>query len=295
MKKIFITGASGFIGRALKQRLLTNGYSILEMNSNHDITVSTSFNCFKSEHIDHIFHLAAKTFVPDSWRHPQSFYQTNVLGTVNVLDFCRGKSVPLTFASSYLYGQPEKLPISEDHQIKPNNPYAHSKYLSEQICQFYAKEFGVKTTIIRPFNVYGIGQSDKYLIPYIIKQALHNVDIKVENLLPKRDYIYLDDLVDFFVLSMIASKQFAIYNIGSGYSLSVKDVICVVQEILGINKKIVSDNRIRKNEIYDVVADISNANSDIGWSPKHSFYQGVEKIVEYEKRKLHAEATYTYQ
>lgn len=264
------------------------------MNSLQDVTVAENFRCFKNQDIDHVFHLAAKTFVPDSWRDPQSFYQTNVSGTVNVLDFCREKSVPLTYVSTYLYGQPEKLPISENHPIKPSNPYAHSKHLSEQLCQFYAKEFCVKTIIIRPFNVYGIGQSERYLIPYVIQQVLHNVSIKVENLSPRRDYLYLDDVVDFLVLSMMSPKWFSVYNLGSGYSLSVQEVICAVQKILGTNKKIVSEDKVRKNEISDVVADISNAKNDIGWSPRYSFSQGIQKIVEYKKRKLNAEAAGTH-
>ena len=97
-----------------------------------------------------------------------------------------------------MYGIPKKLPVSEDDDILPNNPYAHSKYLAEQLCEFYAKEFKLKITIIRPFNVYGIGQKEEFLMPLIIKQVLNDETIKVQNINPKRDYIYLDNLINAF-------------------------------------------------------------------------------------------------
>jgi nucleoside-diphosphate-sugar epimerase len=293
VKKVLITGSNSFIGRALAQRLLDN-FRILEVNSDMDISADNSFNDFENEKIDHIFHLAAKTFVPDSWKQTASFYRVNVLGTVNVLEFCRQKSIPLTFVSAYLYGQPAKLPIAENEAIQSNNPYAHSKYLAEQVCEFYAREFGVKTVIIRPFNVYGSGQSEKFLIPYIIRQALEQNEITVNDLAPRRDYVYIDDLIDALVLSMAPREQFAVYNIGSGYSLSVTDVIKTVQSEIGTDKKVVSHNDVRKNEIDDVVADISKAKKDMGWSPKYSFAEGIKNIIKHHNEKLHAE-TNTHQ
>lgn len=295
MKTILITGSNGFIGSALKQRLLLDNCNILEINSKADIADSSKFNYFDHKHIDHIFHLAAKTFVPDSWKKPQDFYHTNVLGTGNVVEFCRQKSASLTFISAYLYGQPDKLPISEDCQIRPNNPYAHSKYLAEQLCEFYANEFGVRTVIIRPFNVFGIGQNNKFLIPHIIGQALsEDKKIIVKDLTPKRDYVYLDDLIDALILSIASLKSFAVYNIGSGYSLSVKEIINIVQSELATNKEVVSENEVRSNEISDVVADISRSDKELGWYPKHSFHQGIKKIIIHEKRRVNAESARTY-
>jgi len=280
MRNCLITGLSGFFGKALKQRLLSQDYKLFEMNSDCDITDFENFNCFENKHIDHVFHLAAKTFVPDSWETPQSFYQTNFVGTVNVLEFCRKKSIPMTFLSAYLYGQPHKLPISEDDAIQPNNPYAHSKYLAEQACAFYSKEFGVSAVIVRPFNIYGIGQSVKYLIPHIIKQALEDKEIKVKDLTPRRDYVYLDDLIEALMLTVESPKKNAVYNIGTGTSFSVEEIINSVQKIVGTNKKVVSEQIVRKNEINDVVADITRANKDLGWYPKTKLHEGIKKVVE---------------
>jgi len=147
------------------------------------------------------------------------------------------------------------LPISEDDSAQPNNPYAHSKYLAEQACEFYSKEFGVNAVIIRPFNIYGIGQSDKFLIPHIIKQALEDKEIKVKDLTPRRDYVYLDDLMDVLMLTMESTKKFAVYNIGSGTSFSVEEIISSVQKILGANK-------------------------ELDWSPKTTFPEGIKKVIE---------------
>jgi len=289
MKKILITGSSGFIGSALKLKLSSIGYEILEFNTKvGNISDKNIFNGYQTEGIAYVFHLAAKTYVPDSWTDTFDFYNTNVIGTENVLEFCRRKEIPLTFVSSYLYGQPEKLPISESHIIVPNNPYAHSKYLAEQLCEFYAKEFGVNTVIIRPFNAYGVGQSGKFLIPSVIRQAIAGDEIKVKDLTPRRDYIYIDDLIDALVLTMRSLKRFSVYNIGSGYSVSVKDVIDTVQSILGTDKKVIADNIIRKNEINDVIADISKAKKELGWYPSLTFYDGIKRMIEYELGISHA-------
>lgn len=280
MKKVLITGSRGFVGSALRERLLSEGYRVLEMDLDYDITMPESFSRFDEEKPDHVFHLAGKTFVPESWEDPLSFYRTNVSGTMNVLDFCRKNGASLTYVSAYLYGQPERLPISENHTIKPNNPYAHSKYLAEQLCEFYAKEFGVKTFIIRPFNIYGPSQSSKFLIPHIIRQALEEDEIKVKNLEPKRDFLFIDDLIEVLFMSMSSDKGFAVYNIGSGSSLSVAEIIGIVQEVTGFDKKVVSENEIRKNEINDVVADISKAEEELGWLPEFNFKAGIVRILE---------------
>lgn len=279
MKSILVTGSRGFIGGALKNRLISNGINVLELAPETDLAESESLNSFECQDIDYVFHLAGRTFVPESWEDPHTFYRTNLTGTINVLDFCRRKSIPMTFVSAYLYGQPVKLPISEDHPIKPDNPYAHSKYLAEQVCEFYAKEFGVRMVIIRPFNVFGPGQDEKFLIPFIIKQAQSNEVIKVKDLEPRRDYIYLDDLIDALVLTMEIQKNFSIFNIGSGSSVSVREIIDIVQNVLGTDKEIVCEEITRKNEIIDVVADISHAQKELGWFPKTSFYNGIVRLT----------------
>ncbi len=277
---ILLTGASGFIGRALKKRFLANGHSLLELNSeNGGVTNPDLFQAMAGKEISHVFHLAGKTFVPDSWDDPAGFFSTNVAGTQNVLEFCRQQKVGLTFVSAYLYGQPGRLPISENCPIRPNNPYAQSKHLAEQLCGFYAREFGVKVNIIRPFNVYGDGQQDRFLIPTIIKQAREQATIVLKDLEPRRDYVFLEDLVDALVATLGCSEQYAVFNIGSGYSLSVREVVETVQMALGTDKPVRDEGVIRTNEISDVVADIRRARAGLGWKPRTGFSEGIQAIA----------------
>jgi nucleoside-diphosphate-sugar epimerase len=282
MQSVLLTGATGFIGSALKLKLNDLNFNVVEINSaNGGITNSEIFNGLLSHDFTHVFHLAGKTFVPESWERPSLYIKVNVYGTQNVLEFCRKKGLSLTFVSAYLYGRPEILPIAEGSRIWPNNPYAHSKYLAEQLCEFYSKEFDLKVNIIRPFNAYGIGQDKRFLIPSIINQALNEDRIRLKDLAPRRDYVYLEDLVDGLICSLACKEKYSVYNMGSGDSISVKGVVDVVQEILGTKKPVISDGKPRKNEIDNVIADTTRANTELKWYPKYSFHDGIKEIIDH--------------
>lgn len=288
MSSVLLTGSKGFIGKALKAKLQNENHDILELDlENGGVTNPVMLDALLPLDITHVFHLAGKTFVPESWENPGEYFTVNTFGTKNVLEFCRKKGSNLTFVSAYIYGQPECLPISEDAKVCPDNPYAYSKYLAEQLCVFYAREFGLKINILRPFNAYGIGQNKRFLIPRIIDQALNKSAITLKDLSPKRDYIYLNDLVMALICSMTFNGNFSVYNIGSGSSISVQGVVDIVLEILGVDKPVISERVVRKNELSDVVADISKAKAGLKWSPKYSFREGIKKIIENEIGKNH--------
>lgn len=286
MSKIIVTGASGFIGRALVLKLNSHGWDVIPVTSSDgDIADRTTLEKFLRQDIVHVFHLAGKTFVPDSWANPQVFYQTNVLGTVSALEFCRVNCTPLTYVSAYVYGHPNTLPICEDSAVKPNNPYAMSKWLAEQTCEFYSNAYCLPVTTIRPFNAYGIGQAENFLIASLISQALDGGEsIVVNDLTPKRDYVYLEDLLTALMATLKTENRYRVYNIGSGESLSVKNVIDVIQDVVGIQKNIVSDEVVRRNELMDVVADISMARKELGWHPEYSFQAGIEHMIKSARR-----------
>ncbi|MDH5666794.1 MAG: NAD(P)-dependent oxidoreductase [Nitrospira sp.] len=287
MSKILVTGASGFIGRALAARLKSEGWGVIALDSTDgDIADQETLSELDQENISHTFHLAGKTFVPDSWANPQAFCHTNVLGTVNVLELCKKNRIPLTYISAYVYGHPDSLPISEDSVIKPNSPYALSKRLAEEACEFYANAYDLSVTTIRPFNVYGIGQAEKFLIPEIIRQALDKGgEIVVKDLAPRRDYVYLEDLVAALLATLRKAGGYRVYNIGSGISRSVREIIDIIQKIAGTNKKVVSRQMVRTNELMDVSADISKAGVDLSWHPRCSFREGIEDIIRSEREK----------
>ncbi len=282
MKKILVTGSNGFVGKNLVLQLQKLNYSVIHFSGN--ILEDDSYRKLHNEDIEHCFHLAAKSFVPDSWKSPSEFIENNVYGTEKVLEFCRIKNVSLTFMSSYLYGSPQYLPINEQHPIQTPNPYAMSKYLAEELCRFYAEHYKLKLCIIRPFNIYGPNQDKRFLIPELIQKFSSTEDkVEVKDLTPKRDYVFISDLIDALILTLKISDSYSLFNIGSGYSLSVKEIIDVIKTEMKSTKQIVSNNEVRVNEIPDTVADVSLALKKLNWKPKVSFKEGIIEILKTQK------------
>lgn len=280
MSKILVTGYSGFIGQALCKVLYNEGHKLQLMNrARGDIADTKTFNSI--EKVDHVFNLAVPSgsFVPQSWQNPDDFIRVSVQGTTNILEYCRRSGARLTHISSYLYGIPDKLPIAENAPIRLNNPYAFSKYLSEQVCEFYAKHFDINIVVIRGFNIYGPDQSQDFLIPRIVDQVLNGQEIVVEDVKPKRDFVFIDDLIKALLMTMSVTSGFEVINIGFGKSYSVGEVIEIIQEIAGTKLPIINKNKSRANEISDVVADISKAQEILGWTPEYSLRQGLQKII----------------
>lgn len=243
-----------------------------------DISDAKTFDRFLKQNIGHVFHCASNTFVPESWNDPAAFLKTNVQGTVSVLEFCRKKKVSMTYVSAYVYGSAVINPIKEDSVIAPNNPYALSKRMAEELCEFYYTYYGLQVNIVRPFNIYGPGQHERFLVPYIINQALHSDAIRVKDLFPKRDFIYIDDVVDCLIKAM-KYKTFGIFNAGSGKSFSVRHVIDIVKQITGRDVPVISENLVRPNEISDTIADISLAERELDWVPVTSLEEGLKRII----------------
>jgi nucleoside-diphosphate-sugar epimerase len=278
-KKILVTGSEGFIGGKLVQKLEVLGVHEISTFDIQDGDICTGPLPFTG--IDHVIHLAARTFVPDSWTEPRSFYMTNIQGTANILDFCHQQKSSLIFISAYVYGKPEYLPIDEDHPLAPNNPYMHSKVMAESLCGFYTDNFKVPVTILRPFNIMGPGQRKEFLIPQLVGQLLdpESDEIHVKDLVPKRDFLHLDDLLDAIIAAISADNPAGTFNVGSGESFSVEQIIEFMMDISGIRKKVITEKQVRKNEIPDVRADISRIKSVLGWEPRISFRGGLERII----------------
>jgi nucleoside-diphosphate-sugar epimerase len=275
-----ITGGSGFIGRALIHRLDSKGVSVIGLSRSHgDISDQATLGPYRRSEIRHVFHLAARSFVPQSWSEPIEFHRVNTTGTLNVLEFCRERRVSLTYVSAYLYGQPVEQPIREDHPLVPNNPYSLSKMQAEIACEFYARTHGLQVAVIRPFNVYGFGQDENFLIPTILRQVLTANEIEVQDLAPKRDYLYIDDLVELLLATLNAPAGYNVYNGGTGSSLSVAEVIAAAQVEAGTSKPVRCVQSVRKHEIHDTRADVQKARKELGWSHKYEFRDGVRTIV----------------
>jgi nucleoside-diphosphate-sugar epimerase len=276
-----ITGSDGFIAKKLIEKLSLSKVNLLTLTrKDGDLSITPLHDLIKEEaKIDKLFHLAARTFVPHAWEEPEEFIKENISSTLNILNYCRTKGVPLIYISAYIYGEQLELPIKENAAIKPSNPYAQSKYLCEQICKYYVEVFSLDITILRPFNVYGLGQNKNFLIPEIIEQIKNNKKLVVNSFNPRRDYIHVEDLVEAVIASAKIMKGLQVYNIGSGFSVSVKDIINLIEEI--IRKPLQSEERniVRNNELMDVVADISRASASLNWKPKLTLREGLTQIL----------------
>lgn len=284
-KAVLITGATGFMGMRLRNKLSENGYVVYGFASNElDVRFKESFDALADIEISHIFHLAAKTSIPESWASPEEYYLTNTMGTLHLLEYAKSKKASVTLVSTYVYGKPQYLPVDENHPVNPSSPYGHSKYLAESICEFYVKNFNMKINIIRPFNIYGAGQKSSFLIPKIICQSLCDSEIIVDDLKPRRDFVHVDDVCD-AMIKMMDLEEFCILNVGSGISYSVEDIISIVQDLEGINKKVISLNQKRRNEINDLYADIEQAKKLLDWEPKIKMEIGLELVLKECKRK----------
>lgn len=284
-KNIFVTGASGFLGRNITKFLSEKNYAVTGVNSEQfNIVTQYGFVNYNFSDIDAIVHVAGKVFVPESWSKPDIYYQVNTIGTQHILDICRMHKIPLVYISGYVYGADVINPIKETYVPRPNNPYAHSKYLAEELCRFYSHNWGVDVIILRPFNIIGQGQNEHFLVPKIIYQALYSDKIEVQDLRPKRDFVYIDDVALAVQKAINYKAEFEIFNVGAGKSYTVKDVIDTAQAIVGTNKEIVSRNNRRMNEIDDVVADISRAKTKLHWQPKYSLYDALKCLIDKERK-----------
>jgi len=274
---VLVTGATGFIGRRLVAALRRAGVRVLTHSSaDGDIAVDP----IDAAGVDRVVHLAGKSFVPESWEAPLGFYRVNVLGTVNVLEFCRKRSVPVTFVSSYVYGIPDSLPIGEEQPLRPLNPYSQSKIFAEEVVRYFGSQFGVRAVIVRPFNVYGPGQDERFLIPTLVRQALDpQADaITVRDGRPRRDFVHVDDLVS-LIEATCSPAVTGVYNAGSGESVSIERLVDEINALLPAPKPLHATGDARPDDVLDVVADITRARKELGWAPRVGLRDGLRGTV----------------
>lgn len=279
-ERVLVTGADGFVGRHLVAQLEHDGYEVSRLTRAHgDIRNSETWDALRGKAISHVYHLAGKTYIPDSWSNPGPFFATNVGGTLQALEYCRTADASLTFVSAYVYGTPDRLPVTETAAAKPNNPYAHSKYLAEQACRSYFEQFSLPVNIVRPFNVYGPGQDERFLVPLIVRQAKFEAEITLDSLSPKRDFVHVRDLVDALVLVGKRRSGINLFNIASETSVSPREIVDLVQHALGVSKPVRERRASRRNEIEDVVGNAGRAHRELGWTPRVVLEDGLSRLA----------------
>jgi nucleoside-diphosphate-sugar epimerase len=278
-KLVAVTGASGFVGRHLVQRLRAAGVEVLELSRSQGYDVCRDE--IRLEGVDRVFHLAGLTGVPKAWEQPLDFLETNAFGTMRVLDQCRKAGCAVTYLSAYVYGPPQHLPIAEDHPVTANNPYALSKRIAEDACSFFVHYYDLSCVTLRLFNAYGPGQTAEFLIPFIVTQILDRArqTVEVKDLAPRRDYIHIDDVIN-AILAASSAPPGAVFNIGSGLAHSVEEIIQAAMAAAGVEKPYRSIEQRRRNEIDCVVADTTALRAAVGWEPNISLEIGLQKLIE---------------
>ena len=281
-RHLLITGHTGFIGGALTSAFRRNSdFQILGASRSNGRNLLDFKSLQGLPKLEKIVHLAGLVGVLQSWRSPLEVYQTNIVSVLNILELARIHQTPVVYVSSYVYGSPEYLPIDEAHPVNCENPYALSKREGELLCEAYFKDFGVPVAILRPFNLYGPGQTREYLIPSMICQAKENDFIQVKDLRPKRDYLYISDMIE-ALQQVIYSEQrgLEIYNIGSGKSYSVREVIDTVLNLTGRDIPVYCSEERRRNEIMDCYSNSKKFSEKFFWKPQVSLEKGVEQLLD---------------
>jgi nucleoside-diphosphate-sugar epimerase len=280
--KVVVTGASGFIGGHLARALTERGHRVqaLSRKTGFDVTK----DALDLDGVACFYHVAGLTGVPRAWQEPAEFYRVNAYGTLRMLELCRAKACRFLHVSGYIYGRPERLPISEDAPIDSNNPYAFSKHAAELACRFYADHCQLDVTVVRPFNVYGPGQDNRFLISRIVEQVLDPAceHIELLDLSPRRDYVHIDDLVS-AIIALSEGGHAGTFNVGSGESFSVAQVAAMILRLAGSTKRVISKEAPRSHEIDDVRADITRIRRATAWQPSVTLEAGLKRLIEHRR------------
>lgn len=293
-KKILVTGSQGFIGSHLLKELINMNNKIIGINIKLDKKTKNYLPLKKDilkirtneipYNLDGIVHLAAITDVEFCNKNPQKCFMINVIGTQNVLDIARKKNCKFVYVStSHVYGKPMKLPIKENHPKNPTSIYSASKLAGEICCEAFAKSYGMDVSIVRLFSVYG-SKSPPHLVTSRIISQLNHPSIKLGNIKPKRDFIFVSDACKGIVSVLKKTQAFNTYNIGSGHSHSIGELCRIIMQLSGKKLPVKSiKTRIRKNEIDEIVANISKI-KNLGWKPTVGIKEGLTKTLsEYNK------------
>jgi dTDP-glucose 4,6-dehydratase len=307
MKKALVTGAGGFIGSHLTETLVRRGVAVkafVHYNSFNSWgwldssapeikgaievfagDVRDPFGVKKAmQGCDHVFHLAALIGIPYSYHSPGAYVDTNIKGTLNVIQAARELSVEkvLHTSTSEVYGTALSVPIREDHPLQGQSPYSASKIGADQLAMSFYTSFGTPVAIIRPFNTYGPRQSLRAVIPTIIAQITNGAHrVKLGSLHPTRDFNFVMDLVNAFIQASESDAVIGkVINIGSNYEISIGETAALIAELMGADIEIVTEGerkRPEKSEVERLWADNGRAKKLFGWEPTYGQKSGLRR------------------
>ena len=307
MNKILITGADGFIGSHLTESLVREGYSVrafvmynsfnswgwldhasAEIKKNIEVfagDIRDPHGVYEAMRgCDAVLHLAALIAIPYSYHSPDTYIDTNVKGTLNVLQAARELGVKRVIhtSTSEVYGTARFVPITEDHPLQGQSPYSASKIGADQLAYSFYSSFDLPVVIARPFNTYGPRQSARAVIPTVITQIANGAkQLKLGAITPTRDFSYIQDTVDAFIATLESDKGFGeVVNFGSNFEISISDVAALIAEKMNVKIDIASETeRMRplNSEVERLWADNSKVKELFGWSPKYAGRDGLAR------------------
>jgi dTDP-glucose 4,6-dehydratase len=310
MKKILVTGADGFIGSHLTEALVRQGYEVRAFvlynsfgswgwldHASDDIksSIDVFAGDIRDPHgvrtamqgCDAVMHLAALIAIPYSYHSPDTYIDTNVKGTLNVLQAARevGVSRLIHTSTSEVYGTARFVPITEEHPLQGQSPYSASKIAADQLAYSFYASFELPVVIARPFNTYGPRQSSRAVIPTIITQIASGIrQLKLGAIHPTRDFNFVADTVSAFISALEGDGGLGeVVNFGSNYEVSIGDTVKTIAEVMGVEVEIETDAvRLRpgKSEVERLWADNKKAKELFGWSPVYGGLDGFRKGLE---------------
>lgn len=312
-KKILITGADGFIGSHLTEALVRAGYDVRAFvlyNSFNSwgwldrcsADVKGKFEVFAGDvrdpngvrtamkGCDAVLHLAALIAIPYSYHSPDTYVDTNIKGTLNIVQAARdlGIGKVVQTSTSEVYGTARFVPITEEHPLQGQSPYSASKIGADQIAMSFHASFGTPVTLLRPFNTYGPRQSARAVIPTIITQIAAGMrEIKLGAVHPTRDFSYVADTVAGFIAAMESERGIGeVINLGSNFEISIGDTAHAIAEAMGVEIAVVTDDqrlRPEKSEVERLWAANGKARDLLGWQPQYGgrdgFIRGLQETV----------------
>jgi nucleoside-diphosphate-sugar epimerase len=308
--RVLITGADGFIGSHVTRRLVSEGAEVHALTSD----VSSVFprrlldlrgtihihegnlmdrgamdTLARSAKPSHVFHLGAYTHVGKSWQRIDECIQANIQGTMNLLQALadQGYERFINTGTSEIYGDID-VPFREDAVVNPISPYSVSKYAAERFCRLFQRAYGWPIVMLRPFNAYGPAQSPDRVIPEIIVRALRKEELKMTHGSQTREFNYVEDLADGFVKAATTPDvEGEVFNIGGGEEISMRDVATTILDVMGnpIEPQFGALPE-RPTEIMRMYCDSSKARERLGWAPRHSLRDGLEKTIDWYRREL---------
>lgn len=277
--RVAVAGSDGFVGAKVCEQLEAKGHEVIRIDITRGFDLCDRTIIDKIDSSDCFVHLANLVYVPSSYAEPEKYYRINYLTTLNALEICRKYNARLVYASSYIYGPPQYLPVDERHPICPFNPYAQTKVICEKLCEGYHRDFKVKVSILRPFNIYGVGQKGKLLIPEIIGQLKEGNDtIELKASSPRRDYINVIDVAGAFVACTEDTNDFNVYNVCSGESVSVRELTEVINKHLQKKVQFNFSEQARPNEVDESRGSCEKLKS-IGWKQTITLDDGIKTLL----------------